>query len=334
MFDIPIAIITFKRVDKTVQIVNQIKKVQPRKLYILSDQGRTEEEIELVNKCRNAVEECIDWDCEVVKRYAEKNIGVFNNIGNGARWVFEREPVAIFLEDDNFPELSFFSYCKQMLEKYYEDDRILWVCGTNYLGKYRPKDGSDILFSQQLFPCGWASWSHKFLKYYDGELQALKNDPCAWDSIHSRYKNEALYIQQKDSITREFIRIQNEMLPRSWDFQMIFSLKYYNKLGILPKYNQIRNIGDDAFSEHGGTSLKLPMTRRFCQIPTYMMPERIKTPAFVEEEDCYRKKAEHIILLPWKSRAKSKMNTLIKKMLHIPNNVPIREAMFNRGKRG
>ena len=76
------------------------------------------------------VEFLINWDCEVIKNYAKENRGVYQNIGEGARWVFEREEKAIFLEDDNLPETSFFRFASEMLEKYETAPEVLWICGT------------------------------------------------------------------------------------------------------------------------------------------------------------------------------------------------------------
>ena len=109
-FDIPVAIFIFKR-HKAVDVVRRIAEVKPRKLYILADQGRNDAEREAVASCRAAVEAAIDWECEVVKNYATENRGVYQNIGEGAKWVLRQEKWAIFLEDDNLPEVSFFDFC-------------------------------------------------------------------------------------------------------------------------------------------------------------------------------------------------------------------------------
>ena len=120
-FNIPVVLFCFKRTDTTKRVLEAIRKVQPRKMYILADQGRTAQEKEMAAACRNMVESEIDWPCEVIKNYAAENRGVYKNIGLGAKWVFEREAEAIFLEDDCLPDITFFSYCKQLLEHYREN---------------------------------------------------------------------------------------------------------------------------------------------------------------------------------------------------------------------
>ena len=140
-FNVPIVIFLFKRYDTVIRILNRIKEINPQKLYLIADGPRNEEEKKLVDNCRKVVEENITWDCEVIRNYTDVNKGVYDRIGKGAKWVFERERTAIFLEDDNLPELTFFDYCRELLEKYQDDKRILWINGTNYLTEYLPKDG-------------------------------------------------------------------------------------------------------------------------------------------------------------------------------------------------
>lgn len=95
-FDIPVCLFIFQRKDTVLRIIDKISQVKPKKMYLISDQGRNDEEIARVLECREAVENAINWDCEVIKDYAEKNRGVFENIGMGALRVFEKEETAIF----------------------------------------------------------------------------------------------------------------------------------------------------------------------------------------------------------------------------------------------
>jgi hypothetical protein len=175
-FNIPVVVFMFKRVEKTIKIIDRIAKIRPEKIYLIADGARNDDENSLVLECRRQVEDHINWNCEVVKNYADKNRGVYLNIAGGAKWVFEREEYAIFLEDDNLPEITFFQFCKEMLSTYKEDTRILWICGTNYLKQYEPVDGSSYVFTHHMMPCGWASWSEKFLKFYDGEMKLFDDE--------------------------------------------------------------------------------------------------------------------------------------------------------------
>lgn len=314
-FSVPIVIFLFKRYDTVIRILNRIKEINPQKLYLIADGPRNEEEKKLVDNCRKVVEENITWDCEVIRNYADVNKGIYDRIGKGAKWVFERERTAIFLEDDNLPELTFFDYCRELLEKYQDDKRILWINGTNYLTEYLPKDGSSYMFTRQLLPCGWASWSDKFIENYDGELSLFADDYYK-QQLEDTYHNRALYRQQFHSIATTRYKIEHNK-PVSWDFQMAFSVRINSMYGISPCRNQIKNIGVDLHSEHGGSSFRNVMTRRFCGMDSKPLDLPLKHPKAVIPDSEYEHKIENVILWPLRLRIKLKLGYIYKKIFGI-----------------
>lgn len=312
-FDIPIVIFFFNRPDLIVQIVDRIASIKPKKMYLFCDGGRNDAEWKIVNETRKQVETRITWDCEVIKNYAEENRGVYESIGKGASWVFEREKEAIFLEDDNLPEVTFFEFCKEMLERYKSDRRILWICGTNYLENYVPKDGSSYMFTKHLMPCGWASWSDKFLAMYDGDLENLEL-PSMSKNLKFAYENKALYKQQLYAIEKTKDSLVNDKSV-SWDYQMCFSIRINSVYGISPKYNQITNIGVDERSTHGGSSMRKIMTKRFCGIKSYPLEFPLTHPKIIMQDAEFEKRTCKIILMPFGRRVLLKFIRLIKPML-------------------
>lgn len=315
-FEIPIVLFLFKRAEKAALIIDQISRVKPQKIYLIGDGPRNDSEKFEVESCRSIVESHIDWDCKILYNYADENRGVFQNIAGGAKWVFEREPMAIFLEDDNYPALSFFSYCEELLEKYEDDTRILWICGTNYLQKYEPEDGSDYVFTKLMLPCGWASWANKFNKFYSGDL-SLYRDVIIKGKVQKEYNNKLLYQHDYPSWNRILKSVSDNRMPSSWDYQMAFSLRANNLFGIAPKYNLIRNIGADMSSIHGGTSMDNIMTRRFCEIPIYELMFPLKHPKALLIDEKFERRTEKIIILPLRYRLKGSLVRFIKSILGI-----------------
>lgn len=326
-FNIPVVLIIFKRHEKVLRIIEQISRIKPTKMYLLADGPRNEDERAAVNKCREIVENAIDWECEVIKNYSPQNRGVYKNIGEGAQWVFNREKVAIFLEDDNYPEISFFEYCRELLEKYENDERVLWICGTNYLEEYEPQDGSDYMFTKLMLPCGWASWSHKFLKYYEGKLDSY-NDWATKIRIKATYDNPYLYKMNRKSFNRIQYAWANNRLPNSWDFQMAYAIRANNLFGISPKYNQIRNIGADNDSIHGGNSMSNTMTARFCEKRTKVLTFPLKHPKLLLIDTEYERRVERIIIPPLKGRVHLLIGSLIKWLLRIPQEETITKTLI------
>lgn len=328
-FNIPVVLFMFLRSDTVLRIIERIRAVKPLKLYLLSDEGRTEDEKQRVRSTRAIVEEAIDWPCEVIKNYAYENRGVHANIGLGAKWVFEREEEAIFLEDDNLPEVSFFEYCKELLQKYKDDKRILWICGTNYLGQYEPQNGASYMFTQHLLPCGWASWAKKFNQFYDDKL-LLVDDDYIIRNIGATYKDKRLYQQQIDSVYREKKRKDAGLRFASWDYHMALSVRAHSMLGISPSKNQIRNIGVDADSIHGGTNFGNIMTQRFCGMDSYPLEMPLKHPKTVLIDEQYEKRISDIILMPLHYRAKVKISKKMKKLLNIPEEQSLVKTIFGK----
>ena len=312
MFDIPVVLIIFRRCDTMPRIIQRLAKVKPRKVYILADEGRNEKEIEQAHECRKTVESLINWDCEVVKNYAEENRGVYRNIGEGAKWVFEREEKAIFLEDDNLPETSFFRYADEMLEKYETAPEVLWICGTNYVTDMNGKE--SYAFTQHLLPCGWASWSTKFLKYYDGELSTFR-DEAHKRKFYSSYSNRWLAQWQYQSVRNEVERHERTGRFISWDYQMLWAVRSNGLYGVVPLRNQITNIGVDEFSIHGGNSKNNVMTDRFCEVPS----KQLDFPLVHPNEIAINKSVEHqladIICPPHSTVLKSLLSSKMKRLM-------------------
>lgn len=314
-FKVPIVLFLFKRKETVIRILDVIRRINPGKLYLLSDGGRNDEELIRVKECREAVDKYLaDWDCKIIRRYYSVNKGVYVNIGEGAKWIFSKEKEAIFLEDDNLPDVTFFEYCRRLLDKYRFHDKILWICGTNYLKEY--DSVYSYMFTQALLPCGWASWSNKFLKYYDGNLETI-NSIYDIDALKRKYKNKALFKQQAASIYREYRKKKEGKQFNSWDFQMVYSLKYYNLMGISPKYNLIRNIGVDKYSIHGGNNPKEIMSMRFCEIDTKPILDDWNDPPSISIDSKYEKAIDKIILYPFRRRIITYFLDIIKVCLGI-----------------
>lgn len=311
-FEIPVVLFLFKRSETLEKIFSRLRTVAPRKVYLIADGPRNEVEKKQTELCRRYAENLITWDCEIIKHYAEENIGVYSNIGLGAKWVLEQEKWAIFLEDDNLPEISFFDYCEELLKKYENEEKIFWICGTNYLEKYNSE--YSYVFTQHLLPCGWATWSSKYLKYYDGELELLTSTEHM-DNFRSSYLDKRLYYQQLRSVKRTKMLLNENRRASSWDYQMLFSLRANNMYGIAPTVNLITNIGADAMSTHGGTSMRYIMTKRFCEVQSRKIEFPLYGPTQIALNKDYERVIGKIILYPLSDRIKIRIAAIVKRMI-------------------
>ena len=106
----PILFLIFNRPNTTIQVLQEIRKVAPSRLYIACDGARThkEGEKEKVQETRELVLKNIDWECEVKTLFRDNNLGCKEAVSGAISWFFENEEMGIILEDDCLPSQSFF----------------------------------------------------------------------------------------------------------------------------------------------------------------------------------------------------------------------------------
>lgn len=326
----PVGVFLFKRSDTLREIFARIRAYAPTRLYLLADGPRSEDEARATESTRLLAESLVDWECEVVRRYQIDNVGVYRNIGEGAKWVLAREETCIFLEDDNLPAETFFRYCDELLARYRDDDDVLWICGTNYLQDTSDIGSSSYYYTRLLLPCGWATWSQKFLRDYDGELTSLSESTL--DRIKGTYLDRRLYAQERQTIVQTRLSYLRNPRLVSWDRQMAFSIRSKGRFGIAPARNQIRNIGVDEHSIHGGTSLRNPMTARFCEIPTSNLSFPLISPSQRAVTREFEVATESVLLYPLSERVKRQVGRVLKRLLRMNPDDSL--SLFLRHRRG
>ncbi|MEN9208587.1 MAG: hypothetical protein Q6K31_10525, partial [Gloeomargarita sp. GMQP_bins_14] len=165
----PVVFLIFNRPELTRKVFQVIRQVQPKRLFIVADGPRDTAETAVCQETRRVVEQEINWDCQVERHYAEKNLGCRRRVASGLSWVFSQTDRAIILEDDCLPNLSFFQFCDELLVKYQDDERVMAINGTNYQ-RGRVVTPYSYYFSKYFHCWGWATWARAW-QYYDVEMQ-------------------------------------------------------------------------------------------------------------------------------------------------------------------
>lgn len=235
LFDIPIAIIVYKRLDLTKRSFEAIRKIKPKRLYIIADGPRTEEDRSKVEAVRKYLDDNIDWNCEVYRDYAEKNLGLRYRMPSGMAWVFEKEERAIFVEDDIDAGQDFFYFCKELLEKYAEDDRVLMISGSNIFPDHETDQEDDIFFSRFASIWGWATWRRAFLKY-DVNLRD-------WPDIRKRKSLKKVLCPNAYKFYKYLFDDLQYHWYKTWGYQWTYMMLTGKGVGIVPRVNLISNIG-------------------------------------------------------------------------------------------
>jgi len=241
-FDVPICFIIFNRPDTTEIVFKQIRALEPKKLYIVSDAARDETEKEIVQRTRAIVEDNVDWECEVIKNYAHVNMGCGPRVSSGISWVFEREEELIILEDDCVPDQSFFCFAQEMLEKYRNDERVMYISGDNFHKDVFIHDSYDFVKIGWIW--GWATWKRAWNKY-DFRFSHWKKDRETVRRFYTKDEYE-VFARDLDSLTERGLY--------TWDYQWQYSCAINGGLCIVPKVNLVNNIGFRPDATHTKTT--------------------------------------------------------------------------------
>ncbi|MBD2254575.1 glycosyltransferase family 2 protein [Nostoc parmelioides] len=244
----PVAFFIFNRPDLTAQVFEAIRQAKPHKLLVVADGARFPEEEEKCLKTRQVIKN-VDWDCEVLTNFSDTNLGCKYRVSSGLDWVFSQVEKAIILEDDCLPEPSFFAFCEELLEYYYNHEQIMHLAGTNLIPQ--PHLNTSFLFSRLVPIWGWATWRRAW-NHYDIEMK-----------LWNKYKteNDIYYFgKQANNVYNVFESNYLNQID-SWDGQWAFNCVANQGLTIIPKINLIKNIG---FREDG-THTKA--ASHICSIP-------------------------------------------------------------------
>ncbi|MBO3460961.1 glycosyltransferase family 2 protein [Aetokthonos hydrillicola Thurmond2011] len=234
----PVAFIIFNRPHTTERVFETIRQAKPAKLLVIADGSRPDRPDE-AEKCAltRAIIDRVDWDCEVIKNYADTNLGCKQRVSSGIDWVFNNVEEAIILEDDCLPDPTFFRFCEELLEKYRYDERIMMVTGFNIQGQWKPNIQS-YHFTYYGSIWGWASWRRAW-KYYDINMEL-------WSKPETRERLRDVICDSKQSLTREkhFDEVYYGKID-TWDYQWDLARFLQSGLSVVPSKNLIQNIGFD-----------------------------------------------------------------------------------------
>lgn len=231
-FETPILFITFNKLDTTKKILKKIIEVNPKYLIIASDGPRNNKEEKVITNLRHYFEKEIQFD--FIQIYSDINRGCKEGVTHAINKSFELFDELIIVEDDTLPTSKFFYFCEKLLKIYKEDKKVNLVSGYNYLSKSKTKD--PFYFSKYSMIWGWATWKDRW------EERELLNK----NSLDYFEKNKADNLftskEEKKYFMDHFSDVINGYLD-TWDFGLVFSNFYKNKLTIVPKYNLVKNIG-------------------------------------------------------------------------------------------
>jgi hypothetical protein len=237
----PILFLIFNRPDTTEKVFAEIRKQQPKYLFIAADGPREHKpaDIELGNQCKQIVSQ-IDWGCEVKTLYQSKNLGCGFAPATAITWFFSQVDEGIILEDDCIPNQSFFEFCENLLKKYHNDASVMMICGTSYQPK--PLNADTYYFSRYPHAWGWATWKRAWANYnfkLDDETEAVRANVIQNTFANSRERR----------LWEGSLKMIINGLD-AWDYQWMYWIWKNNGLCAVPWKNMVSNIGFGPHATH------------------------------------------------------------------------------------
>lgn len=265
----PVTFIIFNRPDTTAKVFEAIRQAKPRKLFVIADGPRHnyDGEIEKCKATRSIIEK-IDWECEILKKYSNVNLGCAKSVSTGLNWVFQQVEETIILEDDCLPHPTFFRFCEELLQEYRYDNRIGSISGQNVQLGNKNSDYS-YYFSRYNHIWGWATWRRAW-RNYDFEMRN-------WHDVKSKNQLKNILLNERLVYKwTELFQLTYDGLINTWDYQWQLTCWLNSYLGITANTNLISNIGFGA----GSTNTWDPNSK-YANMQTEAMCFPLKHPKFI-----------------------------------------------------
>ena len=249
MLSTPILFLIFNRLDTVERVFAEIKRQQPRSLYIAADGPRPHKgdaERLACAQVREWVVSEIDWDCDVHTLFREENLGCGAAVSGAITWFFDHVQEGIILEDDCLADPSFFPFCEEMLDRYRDCPQVMHISGNNNqdsMGDYP----YSYYFSVYSHIWGWAAWRRS----WEGFDLAMED----WDRIRQdRGAASDLMFGVYTEGSRRYRRMQFDLIRRgeidSWAYPYLYSLWKQRGLTVIPAVNLVENIGVGGDATH------------------------------------------------------------------------------------
>jgi hypothetical protein len=284
--DIAVLMLFFNRPDNFRKVFEQVRLARPSRLFLYQDGPRGERDMAGIMACRKIAEN-IDWECEVHQNYQKKNQGCDPSEYLSQKWAFSFVDKCIVLEDDDVPSLSFFPFCKEMLDRYENDERITLISGFN-TDEVTEECPYDYFFSSVFSIWGWASWRRVINK---------------WDETYSFLDDTYNLKQLEDIIDQRHYRKNIISMCRDHRasgkafYESIFltSMLFNNGLAIFPKRNLINNIGVSNDSTHFSSFNTMPRGyRHIFTMKRFELDFPLKHPKYVIDNVAFKERTYRI----------------------------------------
>jgi hypothetical protein len=261
-FSTPILIIAWRRPKHLNRVIQAIKVVSPKYIFVAIDGPRVgqefEEERKRIEEVKEVIDSKINWDCEVKKLYRTNNLGCAKGVSGAITWFFKHVEQGIILEDDIVITPAGLEFFEWGLNRFKESDKI-WM-----LSAWNPYRTYNISIIQKYFYCwGWATWKSTW-QQYSLEIPEPSVEYSKIQRVNNYWKVLFSKVVEIDT----------------WDYSLQYWMFKNKAKALLAPKNYIENIGFDSLGVHTTDALpeqfKIPVNDDF-KVPIVLGISNLKS---------------------------------------------------------
>jgi len=243
----PILLNIFNRPDTTSQVIDAIRRVRPKRLFVAADGPHEGVTSDIASSASaREIATAVDWDCDLQTLFRDSNLGCGLGPSSAISWFFENVEAGIVLEDDCVPDPTFFRFCQELLDFYRDVPRVMQVSGANFLRGVKRGEASYYFSRYPHCSGGWATWRRSW-QLFDYEA------------------------------------IPEELRKHIWDWQWRIAFESSHGLAAVPNRNLITNIGFGRADATHTTEMDL----HCANLPSYPMEFPLAHPSRIKKMDRY-----------------------------------------------
>ena len=280
--DVSVLLVFFTRHETFAQVFAQVRRARPSRLFLYQDGPRSVADEEGIMACRS-IADGVDWECEVRRCYLTANQGCDPTMYRAVTWALSQTDKLMILEDDCVPSLSFFPFCKEMLDRYESDRRVTMVAGFN-VDEETPGADADYFFTSAFSIWGWATW---------------RRVADEWDAGYS-FMRDAGTLRQLEALIRHrrfrpdtlrMFRDHSQSGKEYFETIVQAAMLLGNGLAVMPSKNLISNVGLTSGAHYSASLQTMPRRlRRLFTMERKELQFPLRHPRHVFEDTRYKER--------------------------------------------
>ena len=242
----PIVFFVYNRLWHTQQTIEALEKnelANESDLIIYSDEAKTENEQENVDKVRLYINKTNKFrKVTIIKR--EKNWGLANNIIDGVTKVVDQYGKIIVIEDDIVTSPYFLKYMNEALDFYKDKNKVWHISGWNY--PIATNELSDVFLWRVMNCWGWATWKDRW-NFFEKDTDKVIKD-------FSKQDIKKFNLDDSEDIFQQIIWNKEKKI-NSWAVYWGITIFKKNGLCLNPAQSFVENIGTDGIGASPATDM-------------------------------------------------------------------------------